>query len=358
MKRLSLIVFLVCLMTSSVFADTYYWQQTDETSPTYSATDNWTEPNQWSTSSGAPPGTGFSGMPPPPTPTGGEIKMMTNTWMSGTAHCTVNSAVGSYTNVNTSVNGDLYINNSSAVIGFNRTGSGNGLRVGSNTAGGVAPYTGDVNQSAGTVTATNIYLGYGGGNGDGSATGNYIISGGSLSCATSLTVGGGRNSTAGVQTGKFTVDGDSPTISVTALRVGGYDVTTVTTVGTLEFELGSGVSAIGCTSVSLDAGGLNSETDLLVSVIGTPSGDILLVKNTGASAVVGSFDKLNGGSALEGASITLGSVPYTLTYMYDSVSKIKGTVRDGTYNDIALVPEPATIALLSLGLLLVRRNRK
>ena len=190
-------------------------------------------------------------------------------------------------------------------------------------------------------------------------TGNYDISGGSLTCSVSLDVGGGRNTADTQQTvGLFTVEGASPTISVTALRVGGYDVTTTTNSGTLEFKLGSGVSAIGCTSVSLDAGGSNSETDLLVSVTGTPSGDILLVKNTGASAVVGSFDKLNGGSALEGASITLGGVPYTLTYMYDSVTKIKGTVRDGTYNDIALLPEPATIALLGLGLLLVRRNRK
>ena len=283
--------------------------------------------------------------------------MTTNTWMSGAAHCTVNSAVGSYTNVNTSVNGNLYVNNSNANIGFNRTGAGNGLRVGSTTAGGTI-YTGTVNQSAGTVTATNVWLGYGGIAGA-TGTGNYDISGGSLTCSVSLDVGGGRNTADTQQTvGLFTVEGASPTISVTALRVGGYDVTTTTNSGTLEFKLGSGVSAIGCTSVSLDAGGSNSETDLLVSVTGTPSGDILLVKNTGASAVVGSFDKLNGGSALEGASITLGSVPYTLTYMYDSVSKIKGTVRDGTYNDIALLPEPATIALLSLGLLLVRRNRK
>jgi hypothetical protein len=356
MKRLSLIVFLVCLMTSSVFADTHYWQQTDETSPTYSATDNWTEPNQWNTASGAPTGI-FTGMPAIPNP-GSEMKLTTNTWMSGTAHCTVNSSVGSYTGQNLSVNGNLYINSSSAVIGFNRTGAGNGLRVGSTTAGGTI-YTGTVNQSAGTVTATNIYLGYGGIAGA-TGTGNYDISGGSLTCSVSLDVGGGRNTGDTQQTvGLFTVEGASPTISVTALRVGGYDLTTTTNSGTLEFKLGSGVSAIGCTSVNLDAGGSNSETDLLVSVTGTPSGDILLVKNTGASAVVGSFDKLNGGSALEGASITLGSVPYTLTYMYDSVSKIKGTVRDGTYNDIALLPEPATIALLGLGsLIAIRRNRK
>jgi hypothetical protein len=359
MKRLSLIIFLVCLMTSSVFADTHYWQQTDETTPTYSATDNWMEPNQWNTASGAPTGT-FTGVPARPDP-GSEIKMTTNTWMSGPAHCTVNSAVGDYTGQNVSVNGTLYIN-SGADIGFKRSSSvtgKNGLRVGSNSAGGVAPFAGTVNQSGGTVGATMVYLGYAGSNGDLSASGNYIISGGSLTCSSGLAVGTGINGS-GAQTtaGKFTVDGPLPTISVAALRVGGTDFITGTNSGTLEFKLGSGVSAIGCTSVSLDAGGLNSETDLLVSVISAPSGDILLVNNTGG-AVVGSFDKLNGGSALEGASITLGSVPYTLTYMYDSVSKIKGTVRDGTYNDIALVvPEPATIALLSLGLLLVRRNRK
>jgi hypothetical protein len=351
MKRLSLIIFLVCLMTSSVFAS-YLWMQ-DGSYPL-----NWTQANQWdSTGTTGPPST-TPGVPPLTTTT--EIKMITQAWTANPpAQCTVDSSVGDYTSVNTSVNGTLYIN-SGANIGFKRSSSvtgKNGLRVGSAVAGGTST-VGTVNQSGGAVGATMVYLGYAGGNGP--ADGSYVISGGSLTCSSGLAVGTGINAASGQNTtGKFTVDGPgATTISVAALRVGGTDYTSGTNAGTLEFKLGSGVKAIGCTSVNLDAGGLNSETDLLVSVISTPSGDILLVNNTG-SAVVGSFDKLNGGSALESASITLGSVPYTLTYMYDSVSKTKGTVRDGTYNDIALVvPEPATIALLGLGSLIAVRRRK
>lgn len=359
MKIFSLIL-LICLLSTGAFA-TYYWEQTDQTTPVYSTTDNWTEPNQWSTASGTPSGT-FSGMPPVPSPAS-EVKFTTNTWMSGTAHCTINSNIGSYTGQNISVNGNMYINGS-ANIGFNRTGGGNGLRVGSNTAGGSGPFTGTVYESAGTVTATNIYLGYGGSNSYQGAyvgTGNYVISGGSLSCSSSMDVGGGRNTSGSQQTvGKFTINGDASTISVTALSVGGADVTTTTNSGTLEFLLTSSgtISAIGCTSVSLDAGGANSTTALLVTPSGTPlSATILLVKNTGSSAVVGSFDSLNGGSAAEGASVVLGGNTYTLTYMYDFVSHTVGTSRSGVYNDIALVPEPATIALLALGLFAVRSKK-
>ena len=358
LKFLGVVLLSICLMSSTVFA-TYNWMQADDSTPQYAATDNWTEPNQWDTDAHAPP-TLNRGWPQPPTPAAGEIKVITNTGTNGPAHCTINSNIGSYT-VNTSVNGTLYINGS-ANIGFNRSSSvtgKNGLRVGSANAGGTSnPPTGTVEQSAGTVTATMVYLGYAGGNGP--ATGYYIISGGSLTCSSGLAVGTGINASGAQQTiGKFTVDGNSSTISVTALRVGGQDLPGGTNSGTLEFKLGSTVSAIGCTSVDLDAGGANSTTALIVSAVSTPSGNILLVKNTG-SAIVGSFDTLNGGGAgsgAEGSTVVLGGNTYTLTYMYDSVSQTKGAARSGTYNDIALIPEPATLALLSIGLLAIRRKK-
>jgi len=92
-----------------------------------------------------------------------------------------------------------------------------------------------------------------------------------------------------------------------------------------------------------------------------PAGPIVLFKNSSANAVSGTFDTVTGDQspwdrALEGDTVKL-TTPlgvvhtYTLTYLYNADAGAVG-------NDIALTPEPATIALLSLGLLLVRRNRK
>jgi hypothetical protein len=121
--------------------------------------------------------------------------------------------------------------------------------------------------------------------------------------------------------------------------------------GTLEFQIASdGVTPITTTGTSTYLGGT---ANLLVSLLGTsPTTDIVLVDNTDPLAVVsGLFTSMNGGSAAEGASILLGDIWYTLTY--------KTTGALGTGNDIVLlVPEPATIALFSLGLIALRRNKK
>jgi hypothetical protein len=132
------------------------------------------------------------------------------------------------------------------------------------------------------------------------------------------------------------------------LNVGNYYGTNYGT-GTIQFLIAAaGVSPIVLTS-DINAVNISTisgyTTNLLVS--GTPtdtSANILLIDNQGSSAVIGSFNFIGPNSshlvsAAEGAAILLGSHPYTLTYMYDSVSKTVGTVRNNTYNDIALIPQ-------------------
>jgi len=215
---------------------------------------------------------------------------------------------------------------------------------------------GRVIQTGGTVvigggTYNKLEVGYKSTAGYG---GYYTISGGSISGASAgkLYVGGGG---AIGSEGVFTIQGSAATIDVAYLYVGCSSSTgTYAGSGTIAYEVGaSGVTAISAGSVYIDpVADSASIATLLVSMTSTnPVGDILLINNTGTVAVHGVFDTLNGGSAIEGATVVLGGVTYTLTYVYTA-----GT--DGVANDVALVaPEPATIALLSLGLLAIRRKK-
>jgi len=295
------------------------------------------------------------------------------------ATCTVSTAIGTYTSANVSLNGLLTVNQPASAIGFGRTGSKNGFRAGSAATGGSGPATGFVEQTAGAVTASNVYLGYYGTMAT-VGTGTYTISGESTLTITNdpvtsgrhmggLSVGSGANeSAAGQQTvGRFVVIGPQPVISVTSLVVGG-DVTNNGGInkGTLEFQLGSGVSSIGCTSVTLDFGGDYTTADLVVSLTNetAPPPIIVLAVNDAADGVSGTFDTVSGDKttktrAEEGDMVIL-STPMGTKYRYNmSYTYNAETGRFGTGNDIALVPEPATIALFGLGLLaVVRRPRR
>jgi hypothetical protein len=193
---------------------------------------------------------------------------------------------------------------------------------------------GVVIQTGGTLSVNDLQLGVYSTSGAGIADGTYTISQGTLQAKTTglgrLFVGAGitTGSTISNTVGKFTVDGNSASITMKKLYVAS-DGTNVGT-GTLEFKIGdSGVSKIQITDVGgtmIDGGGGGGAANLVVSFTGSaiPDGNIVLIENTNTGAVSGVFDTINGGSAAEGAQITLAGNTYSLTYQYAT-------------NDIALI---------------------
>jgi hypothetical protein len=231
------------------------------------------------------------------------------------------------------------------------------LRVGESSKPGVST----VNQSGGLMkfrdgpdvsNPARLTLGDGNGKPTVVADGVYNISGGTLtydkaSADGTITIGDRQGK------GILHVYGTGGTIDMGALEVGGrFDKTGRQSDGTIAFDIvHDGVSAVKVDrSTSFYAG---STTHLVVTL--TEALDnynpIVLVKNTGAAAVNGLFGDANGGGAFEGAWVNIGmGVIGQLTYVYDC--------GDGTANDIALlVPEPATLALLSLGMFVIRRKK-
>jgi hypothetical protein len=341
MRRLSLIVFFVCLMTSSALA-TNTWK---------AATGYWNV-NQYP--NGLAPGTV---LPDANTWSASKVPGDTEEVKINAADtkCTLDGDAGSLGeagNYKLDLCGTSALTTELDIVEHGKIRIGVELKVGDAGAGGAGPY-GKLVQTGGDVilnTATKsgkLEIGY-----KTTGVGYYTISGGTISGTGSMWVGcygsatgGGTTATGSV--GTFTVVGTSPSISVTNLFVGVSDPNAVYYgTGNVKFELDGDVSPITTTgNVYIDPCN-TAVANLVVSLMDedAPPEVIVLVKNGGANAVYGDFD-----------SVTLNGLPgYYLVYDYNAEAHTFGNG-----NDIALIPEPATIALLGLGsLIAIRRKRK
>jgi hypothetical protein len=348
MKKKFLGVLLICLMAGSVLAAGPAW---------VGPIGNWTEAAKWN---------------PAAVPSLADTNEIKDTVVS--SQITVNTNVGLYTGAKITIGAGpaesqaakLYVQPEGYI------GSGTELKLSDTGAGGSGGKYGYLIQTGGTVdtgSAGKVEVGYKAG-----GIGSYTISGGSLimtaSNSTSQLIVGGSGAVG--STGTFDVIGTAPVITLNRLWVGakdssgGYNGT-----ATMKLEAsspGSGVSSIKLTNAGTgvyidpvnNAVANLDVTSLVVSSTALPS-VIVLIETLGTAAVTGVFDSvLDGdstGSGAQNSTVMLKDElnnlhQYTLTYLYNANG-------DGKTNDIALIiPEPATIALLSLGLIAIRRNKK
>jgi len=318
----------ICLMASGAYATIHA-----------TATGNWTDTSVWSGSYGIPINDGD------------EVKIGSATGLT----VTVNSDVGTYSTKKINTSSDCTL----VVASGGWLGNGREINVGAGPAYGAGlSDVGYLNQTGGTIDISRsgkLNLAYRS-SGTVDTAGTYTISGGTLQGTATASINVGCSSGDGM-TGTFKVVGTGGTINFSgAMYVANSSSTTSAHTGTgnIEFDLNASgqVSAIKVLKSIIDSqNGLESAVANLIvdATAGVPTGDLLLIRNTGTDDVVGNFTTLNG---IATTQVMFGGTKFYLTYTYDADG-------DNEDNDIALlIPEPATIALLGLGLLVIRRNKK
>jgi hypothetical protein len=348
-------VLMVTLMANSAFA-IYYWDVDASRAPLVG---DWSNANNWKATNSTAPTAGNS---PQFTPPMGDAEMQA--YGTGTG-CGVTINVTTMNTYPTPTTGLKAYSRIFGGVTMNVLEGGidgmGWLRVGETSKPGIST----VNQSAGLMnfrdatdpTSNPARLTLGDGNSKPTVVGDgiYNISGGTLTYTKTSADG---TITIGDRQGKGTlhVIGTGGTIDMGALELGGrFDKTGRQSDGTVAFDIvAGGVSAVQVArSTSFYAASTTHLTATLTEALANYN-PIVLVKNAGAAAVNGVFGNVNGGyvgDAYEGAWVDIGmGVMAQLTYVYDC--------GDGTANDIALiVPEPATLALLSLGMFIIRRKK-
>lgn len=320
------ILLAVCIMTNSLLAASIY----------ITGSGDWSNGATWSTGT------------VPPTTSADELKLFKNVSdTSGDGYViTITTNVGNYNSGSckiSTVRDTTLLISDGGFLGNNKE-----IHAGKADASGNGTDNGYIVQTGGTIQNDGkLFLGYkalaAGTNG-----GVYTISGGTLTGSGKIYIAAGG---ADGSKGKFKVVGSAATISLGGEMYIANDSSSTsgnTGDGTLEFNVVNGaVSKIQVLKTIIDSQNeAAAVATLLISGTGSaPTADIVLVENTGDSSVTGVFD-----NAAEGAIFNVGGVNMTLTYKY-----VAGN--DGIANDIALViPEPATLALLGLGLLSFRRK--
>ncbi|MFA5293262.1 MAG: PEP-CTERM sorting domain-containing protein [Phycisphaerae bacterium] len=330
MKMKCFIVLLVCLMVSGAYASVY---------PLTSG--NWSDAANWSKSV-VPPDSGdeIKLVGSESAETGQDFVITVNSTQINYATTKIDTARGSTLLVT-----DGYI------------GSGREMHIGDAGASGNGSDDGFLTITGGTVDITGsgkLFIGYKAHAVDNAITG---AKGGTVSISGGYLIGtAGRIyvacASADGSIGKLSVTGSDAVISMGGQMYIANDSSSAsgnTGNATVEFNVVDGdVSKIQVLETIIDSQDEEAAVaTLLVNSSGAvPTGDIVLIENTGTADVVGEFD-----NAAEGAQFNVGGVIMTLTYQYAA-----GV--DEVTNDIALlIPEPATIALLSLGMFIIRRKK-
>jgi len=345
MKLKFLVILLVCLMSSGTFAATIgAWNAPADTN---GVVGSWSNPLMWVADV----------VPVPTTVTGDEIKIQS----PGSTVTIDDTASINYiqrlTLGSTDSTRPIVVNITEPDPEFTTTFGMYEFRV-SSPSGATANAYSQVNQTGGTLNVDDLMITRCKSNTTVTVQGEYKISGGTIQTRGSknrILVAAYAETMGPAGTGTFIVDGDGGTINAGSLFVGS-NVSSSTAgagTGTLQFNLVGGVVSeiTVATQVSLDQ--TTGSTTKLVVNGSTAAPVVLLVETIGANPVVGLFDTINGIAAPEGAIVSLAGSYYVLTYIYDAA-----TATPGAGNDIALlIPEPATVALLSIGLLAIRRRK-
>jgi hypothetical protein len=187
----------------------------------------------------------------------------------------------------------------------------------------------------------------------GTQGGHYIISGGTMLGQSGSDILVACYNSATGQIGTFNVVGNGGTINTSSDMYVADDTAGHVGWATIKFDLNvdGDVSVIKVDNITIDpTNNVAALAELVVN--GDPGGDILLIEQTGGSAVNGKFDTLNGSFS----RVTwIGGSAYYLSYVFNAP-----TMTSGGGNDIALVliPEPATLVLLAIGGLIAAKRRR